>query len=44
MTDSDAVLVDLLRRTIECCADWFGHQTAPIGVDTWMELRDMTRR
>jgi hypothetical protein len=44
MTDSDAVLVDLLRRTIERCAEWFGHQTAPIGVDTWMELRDMTRR
>jgi hypothetical protein len=44
VADSDAALVDLLRRNIELCQDWFHHEVAPIGADAWRGLVELTAR
>jgi hypothetical protein len=41
---ADAVLVDLLGRTIRLCREWFGHEVRPVGEDVWRETVRMTVR
>jgi hypothetical protein len=42
--DPDAVLVDLLRRTIASCRAWFGHEVPPVSDEQWSELYRLTHR
>jgi hypothetical protein len=44
VADSEAVLVDLLRRTIVMCHGWFDHEAAPVRDDLWHETVRMTSR
>jgi hypothetical protein len=42
--DADAILVDLLERTVGLCRGWFAHETVPVGDDAWRETVRMTTR
>lgn len=40
--DSDALLVDLLARTVAACHEWFGREPQPLPEHSWEELRRLT--
>jgi hypothetical protein len=44
VADSDAILVDLLRRTITLCHGWFAHEPQELRDETWRQLHVLTHR